>query len=440
MDDRRANIDLVFRNGLKDYEVLPPPEVWDNLQPVIRVKPHKYILLKTAAAIVAITTISFFAYRLSKDVVTFPEFNYVSMNIEAGTPFLTPVSKELVDKMTIGTPVSETSQSSQTTVMQNLKSEIFTGSVHVSNLPDFQEINGMSPEMQLLQHSHFTTNLSANSEKVLVIPETLPVFMPETNSVKNTEKWSIGALASPTYYSRISTNGNDLSKMLASSEQSLMSYTGGVAVAYKINKRFTIQTGLYYSTMGQNLEDVSTFSGFEKYDYTKGANNFEVLTSSGKIKTNNADVFLIATGPVERINTEYTNDVFDPKKANLKPLNDNLLQKFSFLELPVVLRYKFVDKAIDLNLIGGLSYNMLLNNFVYAKAGGSKIQVGETEGLNPVSVSSSLGMGVEYSFSAKLSFNIEPTLRYYLNPFSSLNGADSHPYSFGLFSGLSYKF
>ena len=26
MSEKGANIDLVFRNGLKDYEVLPPPE------------------------------------------------------------------------------------------------------------------------------------------------------------------------------------------------------------------------------------------------------------------------------------------------------------------------------------------------------------------------------------------------------------------------------
>ena len=33
MDEKGANIDLVFRNGLKDFEVLPPPEVWDNIHP-----------------------------------------------------------------------------------------------------------------------------------------------------------------------------------------------------------------------------------------------------------------------------------------------------------------------------------------------------------------------------------------------------------------------
>jgi len=35
MDEREANIDVVFRNGLKDYEVLPPPEVWDKISPAV---------------------------------------------------------------------------------------------------------------------------------------------------------------------------------------------------------------------------------------------------------------------------------------------------------------------------------------------------------------------------------------------------------------------
>ena len=31
MNEKGANIDLLFRNGLKDFEVLPPPGVWDNI-------------------------------------------------------------------------------------------------------------------------------------------------------------------------------------------------------------------------------------------------------------------------------------------------------------------------------------------------------------------------------------------------------------------------
>ncbi len=52
-----------------------------------------------------------------------------------------------------------------------------------------------------------------------------------------------------------------------------------------------------------------------------------------------------------------------------------------------------------------------------------------------------LGMGMEYSITNNLSFNFEPTFRYYLNSFNNLAGMSSlHPYTFGVFSGLSYKF
>jgi len=49
-------------------------------------------------------------------------------------------------------------------------------------------------------------------------------------------------------------------------------------------------------------------------------------------------------------------------------------------------------------------------------------------------------MGIEYSLSDKFSLNLEPTFRYYLNSFSDMNSMKIHPYSFGVFSGLSYRF
>ena len=112
----------------------------------------------------------------------------------------------------------------------------------------------------------------------------------------------------------------------------------------------------------------------------------------------------------------------------------------SYLELPVFLRYKVIDKTLGINVIGGVSYNMLLDNSVYTEIDGSKYMVGTTEGLNMFSISSSLGMGMEYKFSSKLSLNLEPTFRYYMNTFNSSASSHFHPYSFGIFSGLSYKF
>ncbi|MBK9390580.1 MAG: outer membrane beta-barrel protein, partial [Bacteroidetes bacterium] len=214
----------------------------------------------------------------------------------------------------------------------------------------------------------------------------------------------------------------------------------GVGLAYKISSRFSIQSGLYYSSLGQEVGGVNAYSGFEQYDNSKGDHNFEIVTASGTVYTSNSDVFLNSYNLPARVQTYYTSDVFDPVKANLSYVSSTIYQDLSFLEFPVILRYKVLESKVDLNVVGGMSYNFLLNNSVYTENNGIKYPIGTTEGLNAVSLSSSLGMGMEYNLSDNLSLNLEPTFRYYINPFNSGKTTGFHPYSIGIFSGLSYKF
>jgi hypothetical protein len=441
MDERGANIDLIFRNGLKDFEVHPPRKIWDNIHPVVKRKRRPFILLRAAALITVVFSMSFFAYRWSREMSTVPDSTVMALNVAAASPIISPdlaIPLIITRKEINFTGISE---KAFTESSQDITSNI----VDVNNsAPEFaylQEPNSLSASETSLMNGPRLVTLNSPQNKTFQIEEIKEQYYPENNTVKGTDRWSIAAMASPTYYARFNSGNDELSKQLMASEENLISYSGGVAFSYKVNKRFSIQSGLYYSSVGQMVDGINSFGGFQKYGNTsKGDPNFEVLTANGTVRTNNADVFLISNGPVERITTNYTNDVFDPKKANLQYLNNTLRQNFSYLELPIVLRYKFVDKKIDLNLIGGVSYNMLVNNSVYTMVDGGRYQIGETEGLNLFTVSSSLGMGMEYSFSDKLSLNLEPTFRYYLNPFNGITGSKINPYSFGIFSGVSYKF
>jgi hypothetical protein len=288
---------------------------------------------------------------------------------------------------------------------------------------------------------------SSASEVIVINNPVLALYDPfgqtttdDAESKVNNKRWSVGALVSPTYYSRMSSGNNQALVDLIATDQSLISYSGGVAVSYKVNKRFSVSSGLYYSSVGQELPGISAYSGFSSHIYTKGDRNFGVITVNGTVYTSNADVFLSDNLSGDRVLTKYNNDVFDPVKANLDLVDNSLRQNFSYLELPVMVRYKIVDKTIDLNIIGGVSSNLLILNTVFATKDGGKFPIGTTEGLNPVTFSSSIGMGMEYSFTKNFSLNMEPTLRYYLNSFSEIPGIRVHPYSFGVFSGLTYKF
>jgi hypothetical protein len=440
MSEKGANIDLLFRNGLKDFEVLPPPEVWDGVHSAVKIKSRPFIFLRAAAVAAVLLTVGFLTYRWSKQITSTPSESIISFNNPESSniisiPVNNPVNKTEGKKSGIQyTSVIHAEPQEITTIPQVTEEEIFP--VQLNNIYGAKGLllsgKRINKELQLS-----TGNSSSETTADIKYPDLQ--YFPDNSPVKKVERWSIAAMASPTYYSRINSGGDALSSQILNSEQPLFSYSGGVSFSYKISKRFSVQSGLYYSSLGQKVDGINSFSGFSQYNETKGSHSFEVLTANGTVYANNPDVFLSANG-AERIVTAYTKDIFDPKKASLQPVSSSLDQNFSYLEFPVVLRYKLVDKTIGINLIGGLSYNVLVNNTVTTTLNGSSYPVGDTKGLNPLSLSSSLGMGMEYNISNKLSLNLEPTFRYYLNPFSVTSGSYMHPYTFGIFSGVSYKF
>jgi hypothetical protein len=440
MDERGANIDLLFRNGLKDYEVLPPPEVWDNVQPSIKPAVKSFPLLRTAAIVTILTTMSFVAYRLTREFpVTIVTPPFVALNMESSSPVFAPAAAKpstLIPATGTSIDIPQNTSIVELPYSETKSDDVFTASSEVNA---GNETDKLALLRSSVRHGSYASEVSQVKNKNFNIAMSEPGIIPEQLNQNENKHWSIGAMASPTYYSTFSSEKTTLSSELASSEQSRISYSGGLSFSYKMNKRFSIQSGLYYSSLGQEIEGVSSFGGFQNYVYTKSDHNFEVLTSSGPIITSNPDVFLTSNGPLNRITTVYTNDVFDPQKVNLQPLNTSLIQNFSYLELPVVMRYKLIDKALDFNIIGGISYNMLIKNSVYTTFNGDRYEVGETRGLNPLTLSSSLGLGMEYSFANNLSLNLEPTFRYYLNPFDAA-GSQIHPYTFGIFTGVSYRF
>jgi len=437
MVNKDANIDLLFRNGLKDLEVLPPVETWGQILPVIRKRQKPLLFLRSAALIAVLLSIGFLAYQWSREMT----ITVIGPELALGEePVQSPgntATRRPAQNSRILVPRTDQSDSrifadQYDSILVPVEENITvadTGFTFENNRIDFRR-NFLLSDNNLISNYGLENSTDAGYDNPVVLSYEVPG--------EKANRWSVTAMASPTYYMNQLQGSDDISKQISSSEQSRISYSGGVAFAYNISRRFSIQSGIYYSTMGQEVSGISSFGGFSPYDYTKGDENFKVMTSSGLIRTSNTDVFLLDRSG-DRVMTLYTNDIFDPAKANLSYINSTLYQNFSYLEMPVILRYKLVDKTFDFNLIGGLSYNLLVNNSVHAMMGKDRYEVGTTD-LNPFMISSSLGMGMEYNLTEKFSLNLEPTFRYYLNPIGSVPGMKAHPYSFGIFSGLSFKF
>jgi hypothetical protein len=436
MDERGVNIDIVFRNGLKDYEVLPPPEIWDKIGPVIRKKQQPYIIFRAAALIAVALSLSFLAYRWSREILPGQDEQIQAQNTEfAVEPSADAVSLPGRDNRSTTPLLSDASLPAyKPDIINNPVNDVIIQSVDNPSVSDAMPSGEGSSSMKSPLQVRSTPGISSLKPDIGDLP-----LIQENIEQEKPGRWSIMAIASPSYYNRISKGNNETLAQMMASEKPVLSYSGGVALSYRVNRRFSIQSGVYYSSVGQELSGISSYSGFQKINNSKGAKNFFVQTANGTVYTSNPDVFLTDNYKGERILTSISNEFIDPEKAQLDYIDNSLRQNFNYLELPIVIRYKVVDKTLDFNIVGGVSSNLLVGNSVSAGIGG-RSKIGETDGLNSITFCSSLGMGMEYNLSNKLSLNLEPTFRYYLNSFGSIPGMNIHPVSFGVFSGLSYKF
>ncbi len=94
MNEKEANIDLLFRNGLKDFEVLPPPAVWDGVHSAIKSKSQSYLFLKIAAAVTVLLTLSYFTYKWSREIAGGNTGSEIALTIPASKPLIARASDE----------------------------------------------------------------------------------------------------------------------------------------------------------------------------------------------------------------------------------------------------------------------------------------------------------------------------------------------------------
>ena len=116
-----------------------------------------------------------------------------------------------------------------------------------------------------------------------------------------------------------------------------------------------------------------------------------------------------------------------------------LNQKTGYIEVPVEVSYKLLDKKFGIQVITGFSSLFLNENEVSVISSGLTTVVGEANNLNKVHFSTNIGLGFKYSFWKSFEANFEPTFKYQLNTYNA-NSGGFKPYLIGLYSGISFKF
>lgn len=434
MFEREPNIDIVFRNGLKNLEVLPPSDVWENIPPVSVRQSRFRVLTGIAAGIAALVSLTLLAswYLRSNNTgnqiaeLTLPSGEAQAVTID-GTASTTVAGNA-------GLPPAPDVMPSSVDDRVNEKMLIVPAEEPVRLLADADMNLANGNEDRSLPVS--TDDITVISSGRLTGPNEGQVLtlIPATRDAV-AQRFLVGASMSPAM--GFSPGGQDMRlSELMNGEKSRPSFTTGLTFGYQISDRLTIQSGIGLSSIGQTITGVDVFAGLSDFYAVKGNYLYSVETASGLILAGNTDLYLADNQ--ERVGTRVQGA--DPSKYNLTQIGDDIRQVFRYLELPLMLRYKVVDSRLGLNLSGGFAYGLLVDNMAYTGTGSDMVQVGHTEGINIHNLSSQLGLGMEYSISSKISFNLEPVFKYYMTPISDIYGAFYKPYSLGVWSGFFFKF
>lgn len=242
-------------------------------------------------------------------------------------------------------------------------------------------------------------------------------------------RWSVRPNVAPVYYNSLS-QGSPLSRQFAeNSKQGDISISFGVNIAYQISKRLSVRSGINSVDMGYATD------GIEFGPAVSSTQQHKLNVRFNSPSTAQQPNIALSDGKTPL----YTPDS-ELQARSEKSYQGSINQQFGYLEVPLELKYRLIDSKVGVNIIGGFSSLFLTDNKVTISSDNNlQSEVGEASNLNDTSFSTNIGIGVDYKFSEKLLFNLEPMFKYQMGTFSSDDGGFS-PYMLGVYTGLSFSF
>jgi hypothetical protein len=260
--------------------------------------------------------------------------------------------------------------------------------------------------------------------------------------------FALSVFVAPQYNDRHLSGASSVPFSLLEQESMTTSY--GVLGSFRLGKRLEVQSGVTYLNMAQLVNEVNALSHADRRQFYNPADvpvhPQSILTSLGSISLSDPTLYFEDTGAARVSIDDETKgfmDIEDPKLLSRMGLG--LTQNFSFVEVPLILRYQLLDRRVGIQLKAGVAASFLMRNEVLLSGGSDADRViGKTEGLREQYYSGIGGLVLSYPLSHRLRFFVEPTGQVFLNPvlqeeLTAVQGK-AYLYNFSLYSGISYRF
>lgn len=443
----QKNIDKLFQDKLKAFEVTPNEKVWNATKAKLQKKKRKVLpIWWISSGVAALFIVGLLVFPLNDaniKIESFPE-NVVTKSPEE--------EDELEIQKDIETVIVQRNKIKSETDINTVKSKV-TATVSKGTFKgDKKERkpatnNGIKKDLQIDKSLNDAIGIAQNEKTIVVdkskenkqvivekpfdltkkepnksnlktidLLETIAENNEEEIEGKLQKKWSVASVFGVIDANSFSKT-SPLDSNLDGSTKGDRSISYGVKFSYKINNKWSFQSGIHLQEMQYSNTNIAVV-----------ASN----TEASNINFNSGNQFVL---------NSTTRASFDASSLTLNTVsfNGNMRQNFGYIEIPLEIKYNlFETSKIETQIVTGFSSLFLNKNEVLLNTANFQ-NIGEANNLNDLNFSGNLGIDFSYSINKNWSLQLNPMFKTQLNTYTK-NSNGFQPYFIAVYTGINYRF
>lgn len=456
MSQKDNHIDRLFSSHLRNLREKPPAGAWNRLDHSLGMhrRARKMLLFRRVAAIalilIAFGAGYFFGWYNGDDnageIVTVTN-DTIDHYADNRVPLVIEQDNIISDSLNQGNPAFAkdkepeapennftANHKEQTNIAETLPANIEQTTYTNRNTNPLAKLEALKLEQLAFREMYLPGNINPRYSDLYILPETKEkdaityIDYPGMDK-RNASKWSVGADASPLYSYRVigasDASNSGTTDLYNQNEQGILAFTGGINVNYEVLPKLALESGLYFSRIGQENNNPLVYSQDGDSWYLSAINS-----SAGNFSSD------IESLPREIIKIQSEKDSVGFQES----IDASLVQRFEYFEVPFLMKYRITGGKLGVNVAGGFIPALLVGSTNYLEVSGVRNEVDSPSGLRDILYNGAVSVGMEYRVMKKLKISLQPTFKYSFT--SLLKGAETsyNAYSMGWLTGLRYDF
>ncbi len=388
----KKDIGLVFKEQLQEYTLSPDNQVWDKIVAELPQQKNKknrillWVLLGSSALLFSLFIFkNFFQQGTTTTFISLENSNVPSTtnqqinNVITNTDTLLLIKSEILDSSSIQYSNIATIQKKKTSIQNNVTQKTaFNHSKNIILLPQTRNISNITSIKPI--DSILFTSINLKTIEVIkpleIIIDTIPT------PTKKQSKWSIYLQSNLTHNNILNTDSNLDTRLNTYHIKNQTSFNYGLYLNYNASSRITFRIGIHRLLTTKTYNDIDLSS-------------ITISSLSNATLQNNA-----------LLNNNSTID---------------LNQEITYLEIPLEVKYTFINKRFKASLIGGFSYLTLKENELKILNNENLSITGTQNNLTKKSMLFNLGLGLQTKLFHRFYFNFDPILKLNTKPTNNTN-------------------